>query len=254
MNTSVTLRAHNLVKSLGRRTVVDRLCLHVKQGEVVGLLGPNGAGKTTVFQMLMGILPPDAGQVLLEDPPNPTLDLGGLPIHARARHGVGYLPQQTSIFSGLSVARNVEAVLQLHHQPREQVTSLLQEFGLLPLARQQAASLSGGERRRLELARLLAADPLILLLDEPFKALDPQAVDQLAGRLAALAQRGIGILITDHNVHQALTICCRAYILVGGRVMVSGSPKEVTEDPEARRAFWAWAPGPIAGGKEWHSS
>jgi lipopolysaccharide export system ATP-binding protein len=243
---SPELGARDLVKTLDRRTVVDGVALRVRSGEVVGLLGPNGAGKTTLFRMMMGLLAPDRGRVYfnknfksdLKD-----LDITNLPTHKRAWMGIGFLPQEPSVFSGLSALQNVELVLQLRRRPRRLAQKILTGAGLGSLARQRAATLSGGERRRLELARLLATEPRFVLLDEPFKGLDPRAAADLGGRLQELARGGVGVLLTDHNVHQALTICHRAYILVGGRVLVSGSAERVTADPEARRAFWGWATG-----------
>ena len=217
------LEARDLEVVLGGRTVVDSVSLELRAGEIVGLLGPNGAGKTTVFSMVMGILPGLKGCVVLKDGDSEQ-ELSALPTHQRARLGLGYLPQQPSAFLGLSVARNIEAVLQLHRKPARRCTELLEMFGLLPLASQKARTLSGGERRRLEIARLLALDPQYILLDEPFAGLDPEAVEDLKEILVNLSGRGTGVLITDHNVHQALTICDRAYILVDGHIKVSGTP------------------------------
>lgn len=219
-----TLEARDLEVVLGGRTVVDGVSLELHAGEIVGLLGPNGAGKTTVFCVVMGILQGPRGSVLLRDEDGTVFDLSGLPTHQRARLGLGYLPQQPSAFLGLSVARNVEAVLQLRRAPTSQCGELLEMFGLTPLANQKARTLSGGERRRLEIARLLALDPRYILLDEPFAGLDPAAMEDLKEILLKLSAQGTGVLITDHNVHQALTICDRAYILVDGHIEVSGTP------------------------------
>lgn len=238
------LSVHELRKSLGGRTVVDGVSLELPAGEVVGLLGPNGAGKTTIFGAIMGLLQPDQGRVTLEQGDGEQA-LERLPTHQRALLGIGYLPQQPSTFLGLTVAANLDAVLQLRRKSRARTAEILEMFGLYHLAKQRAGTLSGGERRRLELARTVALEPAFLLLDEPFKGLDPAAVETVQQVLKQqAAERQVGILISDHNVHQALTICHRAYILVDGRVVVSGTPRQVTEDPEARRAYWGWASPP----------
>jgi lipopolysaccharide export system ATP-binding protein len=236
--------------TLGKRTVVDAVSLTVESGEVVGLLGPNGAGKTTLFRMLMGLLTPESGSVTLTGDGEEETDITSFLPNQRAWAGLGYLPQEPSVFTGLSAIKNVELVLQLRRRSTGEAPRILQAAGLERLARQRAANLSGGERRRLELARLLALEPRFALLDEPFKGLDPRAAADLGQRLQGLAESGVGVLLTDHNVHQALTICHRAYILVGGRVLVAGTAERVTEDPEARRAFWGWATGAeVAGGE-----
>lgn len=241
------LKALDLRCSFGRRTVVDHVSIEVAPGEIVGLLGPNGAGKTTLFNLLMGLLPTEAGSMSLHPQDGqPAIDITWLPPHRRALLGLGYLPQGPSVFSGLSVRDNLRAVLQLRGLPEARADELLEAFDLSPRAGQRARSLSGGERRRLELARLMAGEPRVLLLDEPLQGLDPLAVDQLCGLLLRLrgesGQKRIAILLTDHNVVQALTICSRAYILVDGRVMAAGSPAEVTAHPGARERFW----GPAA--------
>ncbi len=218
------LEVHDLEVVLGGRTVVDRVSLELRPNEIVGLLGPNGAGKTTVFGMVMGILPGRGGRVILKDADGREQDLSRLPTHQRSRLGLGYLPQLPSAFLGLSVAKNVEAVLQLRREPLRRREELLDKVGLAPLAGQKARTLSGGERRRLEIARLLALDPRYVLLDEPFAGLDPGAVEDLKQILVSLRDQGAGVLITDHNVHQALTICDRTYILVDGHIKVSGTP------------------------------
>ena len=237
----VLFRASGLVKSLGGRRVVDQVSLEVGAGEVVGLLGPNGAGKSTVFNLMMGLLKPDQGQVALqiESAGQGKLEeITTLPPYRRALAGLGYLPQGPSVFSGLSVANNLEAVLQLRSGPGPGTDELLESFGLCAVATQKASTLSGGERRRLELAKLVAGRPRVLLLDEPLAGLDPLAVSDFLKLLERLGQEGLAILLTDHSVVQALTICTRAYILVDGSILVSGSNQEVTEHDVARRLFW----------------
>jgi len=237
------LRATSLVKSLGGRRVVDQVSLEVRSSEVVGLLGPNGAGKSTVFNLIFGMIQPDEGQVELCRPgAGEPEEITALPPYRRALAGIGYLPQGPSVFSGLTVAQNLEAVLQLRQGPspagRARGDELLEAFGLTALAEQRASTLSGGERRRLELAKLVAGRPGVLLLDEPLAGLDPLAVADFLRLLEGLRGEGMAILLTDHSVHQALTICTRAYILVDGSVLVSGSNREVTEHDAARRLFW----------------
>ncbi len=231
------LRAEGLRKRLGGRPVVDGISLGVAPGEVVGLLGPNGAGKTTVFNMLMGLARPDEGRVTLGE-----TDITRLPPYQRALLGIGHLPQGQSIFLGLSVQQNVLAVLQLRReagrQTMEEADALLSTFGLSDVAEQRASTLSGGERRRLELAKLMAGAPKVLLLDEPLAGLDPLAMDGFIELLRGVQQEGLAILLTDHNVHQALTICTKAYILVDGCILVSGSTGEVIEHSAARSQFW----------------
>jgi lipopolysaccharide export system ATP-binding protein len=217
-----TLRALELSKQLGGRTVVDRVELEVRPSEVVGLLGPNGAGKTTLFKMLMGLLPSDGGSVMLG-----SSKLDGVPPHGRARLGMGYLPQHSSVFVGLTVADNIAAVLELQGRTRAEALPLLQLFGLEGLRAQKAASLSGGERRRLELARLLATRPRVVLLDEPLKGLDAGCRRVLTEAIRELARQGRGVLITDHAVEQTLALCNRVYVLVEGRVAASGPPDEL---------------------------
>ena len=218
----LALEARDLRISLGGRQVVSGVSLRLRAGEVVGLLGPNGAGKTTIFRLLMGILR-GQGQVLLQDRQE-TRELSGLAVHQRSRLGLGYLPQEPSVFLGLTAINNIQAVLQLRRGPASSAADLLERCGLTSVAGQKARTLSGGERRRLEIARMLALQPRLILLDEPFKGLDPQAVGDLQEVLVSLAGQGTGILLTDHNVHQALTICDRAYILVDGHIKVSGTP------------------------------
>ena len=216
------LEVQDLQMVLGGRTVVDQVSLELRPGKIVGLLGPNGAGKTTVFGMVMGVHR-GPGRVVLRAGEGDDRDITGLPTHKRARLGLGYLPQQPSTFLGLSVEDNLRAVLQLRRLPAERGAELLETFGLSKVARQKAHTLSGGERRRLEIARLLAVDPRYVLLDEPFAGLDPGAVEDLKRILVDLKGQDRGVLITDHNVSQALTICDSAYILVDGHIEVSGT-------------------------------
>jgi lipopolysaccharide export system ATP-binding protein len=230
------LEALGLVKSYGGRVVVRDLSLKVAPGEVVGLLGPNGAGKTTAFYMVTGLISPDQGQVRLDG-----ADITSLPMYARARKGIGYLPQEPSIFRRLSVADNVDAVLErMRLAARERVRrkeELLEEFGVAHLASARAYTLSGGERRRVEIARALAADPSHLLLDEPFAGIDPIAVSDIQGIVEALKAKGIGVLITDHNVRETLQITDRAYIIYQGTILESGTPRQVAESPHVRRIY-----------------
>ena len=230
------LEARAVTKSYGRRTVVKHVDLHVREGEVVGLLGPNGAGKTTTFYMVVGLTRPDSGQVFLGQ-----RDITDLPMYQRARAGIGYLPQEASVFRKLSAEENILAILEtLGLSPREQrlrARQLLVELGIEALAGQPAYTLSGGERRRLEIARSLATTPAFILLDEPFAGIDPIAVIDIQAIIAHLKGRGIGILITDHNVRETLKITDRAYILTGGEVFRSGTPVELASDEEVRRVY-----------------
>ena len=256
----VMLRASELAKTLGGRPVVDRVSLEVRAGEVVGLLGPNGAGKSTVFNLIMGLLRPDQGRVEVrlggtDADADVLTEITGLPPYRRALAGLGYLPQGPSVFGGLTVAQNLEAVLQLRQGAGPDPADLLESFGLAAVSSQKAATLSGGERRRLELAKLVAGRPRVLLLDEPLAGLDPLAVADFLKLLEGLGRKGIAILLTDHSVVQALTICTRAYILVDGSVLVSGSNREVTEHDAARRLFWgAGAGGDTAEQREAHGT
>ena len=229
---AAVLRAVGLQKSFGARPVVQGVDLHVDPGEVVGLLGPNGAGKTTVFRMLAGLLAPDGGTVLLGE-----RDVTALPLHARALRGLGYLPQQSTIFRGLSVRQNVELVLEARGEARSRADELLAEAGLEHLACAAAETLSGGERRRLEIARCMAGEHRVLLLDEPFAGVDPVAVQDLQARVLALAQRGLGILVTDHAVREAMGICQRVLVIDGGSVQCAGSPEQVAADPRVRQRY-----------------
>jgi lipopolysaccharide export system ATP-binding protein len=230
------LRASALTKSYGRRVVVREVELEIRQGEVVGLLGPNGAGKTTTFYMVVGLTRPDRGQVFLGEE-----DITLLPMYQRARAGIGYLPQEASVFRKLTAEENVLAILETRglasHEQRSLARQLLEELGIQGMARQPAYTLSGGERRRLEIARALAAQPSYILLDEPFAGIDPLAVIDIQKIIAHLRDRGIGILITDHNVRETLKITDRAYILRDGNVFRSGTPQELATDPEVRRVY-----------------
>jgi lipopolysaccharide export system ATP-binding protein len=234
--TSALLAARALTKSYGRRLVVQHVDLEIRTGEVVGLLGPNGAGKTTTFYMMVGLTRPDSGQVLLSD-----ADITALPMYLRARAGIGYLPQEASIFRKLTAEENVRAILETLGLPageqRAQARRLLDELGILAMAKQPAYTLSGGERRRLEICRALATSPSFILLDEPFAGIDPLAVHEIQGIIVQLTRRGIGILITDHNVRETLKITDRAYILREGEVFRSGTPSELASDEEVRKVY-----------------
>ncbi len=223
-------------KSYKGRRVLDSVTLHVVPGEAVGLLGPNGAGKTTSFYILTGLIAPDSGRVLLDG-----TDVTRLPMYRRARLGVGYLPQEASIFRGLTVEENLAAVLELHEPSRatraRRLELLLEEFGLARLRRSSALALSGGERRRVEIARALAAEPRYMLLDEPLAGIDPINVGEIRALVAHLKERGIGVLITDHNVRDTLAIIDRAYILHEGRLLREGTPSEIVADPLVRRVY-----------------
>ena len=236
MSETTVLRAQALTKSYGRRVVVNAVDLSISQGEVVGLLGPNGAGKTTTFYMVVGLARPDSGEVFLGDE-----DITGLPMYQRARAGIGYLPQEASIFRKLTAEENVLAVLETGNlsagDQHALARQLLEELGIQEMARQPAYTLSGGERRRLEICRALAASPSFILLDEPFAGIDPLAVIDIQKIIAHLRQRGLGILITDHNVRETLKITDRAYILRDGNVFRSGTPLELASDPEVRRVY-----------------
>jgi lipopolysaccharide export system ATP-binding protein len=231
-----TLVARSLTKSYGRRVVVHGVDLFIERGEVVGLLGPNGAGKTTTFYMVVGLTRPDSGMVLLGDE-----DITRLPMYRRARAGIGYLPQEASVFRKLTAEENVLAILETlglsAAEQRARTRALLEELGILAIARQPAYTLSGGERRRLEICRALATSPAFILLDEPFAGIDPLAVLDIQKIIAHLRQRRIGILITDHNVRETLKITDRAYILREGRVFRSGTPRELACDEEVRRVY-----------------
>ncbi len=231
------LAASGLEKSYRKRRVVNSLSLSIESGEVVGLLGPNGAGKTTAFYMIVGLVPCDGGQILLDGE-----DITQLPMHARARRGLGYLPQEASIFRRMTVADNVMAILEtrdgLDETAREEALErLLEELHVSHLRDHFGVSLSGGERRRVEIARALAADPAFILLDEPFAGVDPLSVHDIQRIARHLAERGIGVLITDHNVRETLGICGRAYIVSQGAVLASGSADEILANPEVRKVY-----------------
>jgi lipopolysaccharide export system ATP-binding protein len=230
------LRAEGLTKSFVGRRVVDDVTIEVRAGEVVGLLGPNGAGKTTSFHMIVGLTRPDAGRVLLDG-----TDVTRLPMYERARRGIGYLPQEASIFRKLSVEQNIMAVLEtldLSAVDRaERLRQLLDELGIAKLAKSKALALSGGERRRLEITRALVISPSFMLLDEPFAGIDPIAVVDIQGIVSQLKRRGIGVLITDHNVRETLGICDRAYIVNEGTVLEEGTPTQIAESPRARQIY-----------------
>ncbi len=231
-----TLRTHELTKSYGGRTVVRGVSLDVASGEVVGLLGPNGAGKTTTFYMTVGLTAPDSGRVLLDG-----ADVTDDPMYVRARKGIGYLPQEPSIFRGLTVEQNIQAILETlpldGKARRARLPELLAELGLTPLAAAPAYTLSGGERRRVEITRALAVSPLFILLDEPFAGIDPIAVADIQKIIAHLKSRGIGVLITDHNVRETLRITDRTYIVRDGAILRSGTPTVLAADEDVRRIY-----------------
>jgi lipopolysaccharide export system ATP-binding protein len=230
------LVAQGLAKSFGKRAVVRDVSLAVKRGEAVGLLGPNGAGKTTVFTMIMGLVRPDKGKIQLDGN-----DITHLPLFQRGQLGVGYLPQEPSIFRGMTVSGNILAILEntvrSRSERKRRLEQLLEEFSITHLAKANALSLSGGERRRVEIARALAADPEFMLLDEPFAGVDPIAVAEVKGLVRQLTQRGIGVLITDHAVRETLGLVDRAYVIHGGTVMIQGRPETISADPDARRIY-----------------
>ncbi|WP_148717201.1 LPS export ABC transporter ATP-binding protein [Chitinolyticbacter meiyuanensis] len=235
MSTS-QLTATGLMKRYKKRTVVSDVSLEVAAGEVVGLLGPNGAGKTTSFYMIVGLVAKDGGDIRLDE-----RDIGHLPMHERARMGLGYLPQEASIFRKMTVAQNILAVLELHEKDEStrlaRLDELLHELHISHLKESNAMALSGGERRRAEIARALAANPRFILLDEPFAGVDPIAVMDIQRIIAFLKSRGIGVLITDHNVRETLGICDRAYIISEGRVMASGHPSDIVENEDVRKVY-----------------
>ncbi len=230
------LVAHGLEKWFKRRKAVDDVSLDIQRGEVVGLLGPNGAGKTTSFYMMVGLLPADRGRIFLEGD-----EITGLPMYQRCRRGIGYLPQESSVFRKLTVEENILAILETQDlaraERRERLEALLAELGLTELAPYPAYTLSGGERRRLEITRALVTAPRYLLLDEPFTGIDPIAIGDIQEIVARLRDRGIGILITDHNVRETLAITDRAYILYEGKVLVSGTASEIAANPRAREIY-----------------
>ncbi len=230
------LSAVSIAKTYGKRQVVNDVSLEVRRGEAVGLLGPNGAGKTTVFYMITGLVPPDHGRVELDGH-----EVTRLPMYRRARLGIGYLPQEASIFRGLNVEENIRAVLEVVEPNRaereRQLDELLEEFGIGRLRKTASIALSGGERRRVEIARALAGRPSFMLLDEPFAGIDPIAVGDIQTLVRHLTNRGIGVLITDHNVRETLALIDRAYIIHSGQVLTQGTPQEIIDNPEARRLY-----------------
>ena len=231
-----TLRVRDLCKSYRGRKVVQEVSLTLRQGDVVGLLGPNGAGKTTTFYMIVGLISPDTGQVLINDS-----EITSMPMYQRARSGISYLPQEPSVFRKLTVEENLETIAEtLDLNSREQgeiVTELLEEFGIAHLRRQPAYTLSGGERRRLEIARALVLTPKFILLDEPFAGIDPLAVLDIQRVIGQLKERRIGVLVTDHNVREAFNITDHAYIINDGRILRDGSPEELSNDVEVKKVY-----------------
>ena len=233
---SITIHTHELVKSYKGRTVVNKVSINVSQGEIVGLLGPNGAGKTTSFYMVVGLIKPDEGTVFLND-----LDITKLPMYKRAQMGIGYLPQEPSVFRKLSVEDNIMAVLEMTKlnkaERQAKLETLLSEFNLHHVRTNNGDSLSGGERRRTEIARALAVDPKFILLDEPFAGVDPIAVEDIQAVVAKLKYKNIGILITDHNVNETLSICDRAYLLIEGKIFMQGTAEELAGNEQVRRQY-----------------
>ena len=230
------LRTENLVKKYGKRTVVDHVSIHVEQGEIVGLLGPNGAGKTTSFYMTTGLVTANEGRIFLDDQ-----DITSYPVYKRARHGIGYLAQEASIFRKMTVESNIAAVLEMTGKPKdyqqEKLESLIAEFRLEKVRRNLGDRLSGGERRRTEIARCLAIDPKFIMLDEPFAGVDPIAVEDIQQIVWKLKDKNIGILITDHNAPETLSITDRAYLLFEGRILFQGSPEELAQNPIVREKY-----------------
>lgn len=231
-----TLETVEISKSYRGRRVVNDVSVHVSRGEIVGLLGPNGAGKTTSFYMVVGLISPDSGKVLLDG-----IDLTGMPMFQRAQHGISYLPQEASVFRKLSVEDNLMAILQTRRmtgtQRREKMNSLIEQMGLETVRHSQGFQLSGGERRRVEIARSLAIDPSFLLLDEPFSGIDPIQVLELQRIILDLKRDGLGILVTDHNVRETLTVTDRAYIINNGKIFRTGSPDDLAQDTEVKRVY-----------------
>ncbi len=230
------LRSQNLIKQYGSKKVVNDVSVEVNQGEIVGLLGPNGAGKTTTFYMFVGLVKPDQGKIFLDNQ-----DLTNLPMYKRARSGIGYLPQEASVFRELSVEDNIKAILEITNltssEQKEKLESLLDEFGLVKVRKNLGKVLSGGERRRTEIARALATNPSFILLDEPFAGVDPIAVEDIQSIVAKLKSKNIGILITDHNVQETLSITDRAYLLFEGKLLKQGTAEELAADELVRKVY-----------------
>ena len=230
------LRTENLVKKYRLRTVVNNVTVEVKNGEIVGLLGPNGAGKTTTFYMIVGLIKPLDGKIFLEN-----TDITNEPMYKRAQKGIGYLPQEASVFRKLSVEDNIKAVLEFTKltkaEQKERLENLIDEFGLSHVRKSMGIQLSGGERRRTEIARALAVHPQFILLDEPFAGVDPIAVEDIQNIVGKLKEKNIGVLITDHNVHETLSITDRAYLLFEGSILKSGTSQELAEDEQVRRVY-----------------
>ncbi len=230
------LSAHNLIKKFGKRAVVNDVSLNVKQGEVVGLLGPNGAGKTTTFYMIVGMINPNSGKVELDEK-----DITGKAMYKRSHLGISYLPQEASIFRKLTVENNIKSILQLQSMQRKErkqrLEELLESFGIQHIRKSKGYMLSGGERRRCEIARALASDPKFILLDEPFAGIDPIAVEDIMNMVIKLKEQGIGVLITDHNVHETLSITDRAYILIDGKIYTSGTAGDIASNEEVRKRY-----------------
>lgn len=230
------LRTEHLMKRYGKRTVVNDVSINVTQGEIVGLLGPNGAGKTTTFYMTTGLVKPNAGKIFLND-----LDISNYPVYKRAQIGIGYLAQEASVFRDMSVENNIKAVLEMTNfskeYQKEKLESLIEEFHLTKVRKSLGSQLSGGERRRCEIARCLAIEPKFIMLDEPFAGVDPIAVEDIQNIVAKLKDKNIGILITDHNVHETLSITDRAYMLFEGKIMFWGTAEELAENPVVREKY-----------------
>jgi lipopolysaccharide export system ATP-binding protein len=230
------LRSTNLVKRYKKRAVVNNVSVDVRQGEVVGLLGPNGAGKTTTFYMIVGMVSPDDGKVYLDD-----AEITNIAMYKRARMGLGYLPQEASVFRKMTVEENLMAVLQMmdvnHSERKRRCEELMYDFSITHIARSKGYMLSGGERRRTEIARSLATEPKFILLDEPFAGIDPIAVEEIMRIVAGLKQRNIGVLVTDHNVHETLSITDRAYLLFEGKILISGTAEMLANDAEAKKLY-----------------
>ncbi|TET68969.1 MAG: LPS export ABC transporter ATP-binding protein [Candidatus Zixiibacteriota bacterium] len=236
MENNLTLKCDKLVKIYRRRTVVNQVSIEVNQREVIGLLGPNGAGKTTTFYMITGFIRPNSGKVILGEE-----DITKLPMYKRARKGIGYLSQESSIFRRMTVEENIMAILQMQkmkkRERQERLKQLLEELDIAHLARNKAYTLSGGERRRVEITRALVTEPKFLLLDEPFSGIDPITVEEIQKIIFRLKERGLGMLITDHNVRETLSICDRAYIICDGVILKSGTAEFLANDPEAKRIY-----------------